>query len=733
LTIPSTPSSATYTFATSVASGSTYNVTVFSQPTGETCTTSNGSGTIGSSNVTATVSCAPIDYIISGTVSDLLSTNSIVLQDNGADPTTVTYPATGFSFTTKIASGSDYNVTVQTQPTGQACTVANGSGTVSGANVSNVVVTCGTNSYSIGGTLSGLAATESVTLQDNSGDNLTLSANGSFTFGTLIPENGAYSVSVLTQPAGQLCSVTHGAGTAAGSDVTNVSVICANTYTVGGTVTGLSSGTLIIKDNLTDSLSITTNGSFTFGTPIAQGAAYSVTVGTQPTGQTCTVSAGSGTMGGANVTNVKIVCEGDWIWMSGAKVEGAAGNYGTKGVIAASNIPGARYSSMTWSANGTLWLFGGAGYASSTNVYYNDLWQYTPTNGWVWMTGLSTTDASGTYSSGTPGNNTPGARSGGVTWVDSSGNLWLFGGYGFDSNGTLGYLNDLWTYTPSVTGGTWTWVGGSDVVNVAGSYGTPGLSSNIPGARSGAVSWTDTSGNFWLFGGAGEAQSGSGFLNDLWRYSPSLGLWTWVTGSSSADAGGNYGTLGTPGARHVASGWVDSNGNLWLFGGQGYDGSSNEGYMNDLWMFSTSVPQWNFVAGSSTVSALANYGTKGVPASTNVPGARGSADSWADASGNLWLFGGSAFNASGAQGNANDLWSYNIASGEWTWVAGSQTLGAEGNYGTKGTAAPTNVPGARYSAVAWIDASGNFWLFGGEGVDGSDNLGVLNDLWEYVP
>jgi hypothetical protein len=55
----------------------------------------------------------------------------------------------------------------------------------------------------------------------------------------------------------------------------------------------------------------------------------------------------------------------------------------------------------------------------------------------------------------------------GQSWIDSSGNLWLFGGYGYDSTGSVGKLNDLWQYSPS--SGQWTWVGGEDAANASGS------------------------------------------------------------------------------------------------------------------------------------------------------------------------------------------------------------------------------------------------------------------------
>ena len=64
----------------------------------------------------------------------------------------------------------------------------------------------------------------------------------------------------------------------------------------------------MLQDNGGDNLSVTANGSFTFATPLAIGAAYAVTVKTNPSGQTCTVSNGSGTIGSANVTSVAVTC-----------------------------------------------------------------------------------------------------------------------------------------------------------------------------------------------------------------------------------------------------------------------------------------------------------------------------------------------------------------------------------------------------------------------------------------
>lgn len=103
----------------------------------------------------------------------------------------------------------------------------------SGATSSNYAITYvqGTltitpSQHSLGGTVSGLATGTSVVLQNNGGDALTLGANGAFTFLSPVPHGSAYSVTVLTQPAGQTCSVQQGVGTMGTANVSNVTVAC---------------------------------------------------------------------------------------------------------------------------------------------------------------------------------------------------------------------------------------------------------------------------------------------------------------------------------------------------------------------------------------------------------------------------------------------------------------------------------------------------------------------------
>jgi len=64
-------------------------------------------------------------------------------------------------------------------------------------------------------------------------------------------------------------------------------------------------------------------------------------------------------------------------------------------------------------------------------------------------------------------------------------------------------------------------------------------------------------------------------------------------------------------------------------------------------------------------------------------------------------------------------------------VSGAETINASGVYGTLGTGATANVPGARGGAISWTDSAGNLWLFGGYGFDSGGTNGNLNDLWQY--
>ena len=170
------------------------------------------------------------------------------------------------------------------------------------------------NTYTISGTISGLT-NGSVTLSINNTYPIIVSQNGAFVFPNALPTGTPYAITVMVPPSGQNCTVTGGssgggAGTISNANVTDIVVTCAtNSYTISGTVTGLGSGkSVILKLNGSNSLTVSTNGAFSFTTSILSGSTYSVTVGTQPTGQTASVINGAGTILGSNINNVIVNC-----------------------------------------------------------------------------------------------------------------------------------------------------------------------------------------------------------------------------------------------------------------------------------------------------------------------------------------------------------------------------------------------------------------------------------------
>jgi len=265
------------------------------------------------------VSLAPaVDtYSVGGTVSGLTG-SGLVLQNNAADDLPVAADGP-FTFVTELADAATYAVTVSTQPSGQTCSVSNGNGTITAANVTDVAVTCVDDvvpTYTVGGTVSGLTGTGLV-LQNNAADDLPVAADGPFTFVTELADAASYAVTVSSQPTGQTCGVTNGSGQIAAANVTNVAVTCVNdvvpTYSVGGTVSGLTGTGLVLQNNGIDDLLVAVDGSFGFATELTDGATYAVTVLTQPTGQTCSVSNGSGTITQSDVIGIVVTCVDDVI------------------------------------------------------------------------------------------------------------------------------------------------------------------------------------------------------------------------------------------------------------------------------------------------------------------------------------------------------------------------------------------------------------------------------------
>jgi len=237
-----------------------------------------------------------------------------------------------------------------------------------------------------------------------------------------------------------------------------------------------------------------------------------------------------------------------------------------------------------------------------------------------------------------------------------------------------------------------------------------------------------------------DSTGGVGSLSDLWRYSPSTHEWTWISGGNGVNAAGVYGTQATasasnaPGARYSASSWIDPSGDLWLFGGYGYDATGTQGELNDLWEYVPSSGQWTWVGGDAVANAAAIFGTLGVASASDVPGGRQAANSWSDSSGNLWLFGGLGYDSNGGVGNLNDLWQYSPSNNEWTWFSGGTGAGTMPRASTARRARRGRQRAGRARFQQLLDrfvrqpvAVRRKWL------RLNRVLGYLNDLWQYNP
>lgn len=292
-----------FTFSQSVAQSKVYAVTVGTQPAGQTCTVTAGSGTVATANVTnVTVACVANTYALGGNV-DGLARGTIVLRNDGGNDVTVGNGA--FSFPAKVAYRGKIAVTVVAQPAGQVCTVTGGTGTMGAGDIRNVAVTCVSNAYSVGGTVSGLKGAIGLA---NGADRITVDGNGAFTFPSARPYDSDYAASITSQPAGQSCAITGASGTVPAGNVTSIGVTCTdNAYAVGGNVTGLS-GSVSLTLNGGNARTLSASGAFSFATPVGYTQPYVVAVSSQPANQTCTVANERGTMGAGDVTSVAVSC-----------------------------------------------------------------------------------------------------------------------------------------------------------------------------------------------------------------------------------------------------------------------------------------------------------------------------------------------------------------------------------------------------------------------------------------
>ncbi len=322
-------------------SGTVYNITVSAQPTrpSQSCAVTGGNGAIGSADVPGiTVTCATNRYALGGTASGLTGAG-LVLSSPGLPDLSVPSGSSSFSFQGGIPSGSSYAVTVKTQPSNpaQTCIVTNGTGTVGTSDVLDLAVTCSTNLYRVGGSVTGLSGYGLVVASPGQPDLKISSTASSFAFDTAVPQGTPYVVTVKAQPEGpfQTCAVTGGAGTVGAADVSTIAIACTtNTYAVRGSVTGLVGTGLQLATPGASPVAVPAGATSYRFPAIPSGTAYAVTVATQPTGptQTCEVVNASGVVESADVNGVDVTC--------------VTSSYGLAGVVSGLVGTGLRLSSV---------------------------------------------------------------------------------------------------------------------------------------------------------------------------------------------------------------------------------------------------------------------------------------------------------------------------------------------------------------------------------------------------
>ena len=303
------------TFATQLNNGDPYVVSIQTPPSGKICNLEGATGVIsGGASPQVTISCALSStptYTVGGAVTGLNGAG-LQLKLNGSEVVAINAGVASYTFSTALPSNSWLNATVDKQPSGQICTISNASQYISIANITNVNVICSNGPHVISGSVTGLKGAGLVLLQDGV-ESLSISNSGVFSFPTALSDGMNYSVTVKTHPAGQTCTVYRGSGTGITSSITNILAGCVdNAYEIGSKLSGYNSTTpLSLSLNGIYQLDFTDNWLYStkvFNTYLKDGATYNVTILAQPYGQICTLTNPSGTVQGANITNISASC-----------------------------------------------------------------------------------------------------------------------------------------------------------------------------------------------------------------------------------------------------------------------------------------------------------------------------------------------------------------------------------------------------------------------------------------
>lgn len=259
--------------------------------------------------------------------------------------------------------------------------------------------------------------------------------------------------------------------------------------------------------------------------------------------------------------------------------------------------PSPRADAVVWCMQTKLMIFGGI---SETFDQLDDMWEFSLIDlKWRQEKLSSELHREGIIR---PSVVYPAGRSGAASWVGHNQQLYMFSGNvknknKIDSHHNAGFSTDLWNFDCKKN--TWTVVMGNPNKCIEGYYGKKGYANekNIPGCRRGTVSWTDSEGHLWMFGGEGASsdprtiskEMPDVILNDLWYFDLDYKMWSWMGGSNKASDPGSYGTADNefergryPSCRTDAMSFNMWN-ELYVVGGIGHDSSKAFSLLDDVW------------------------------------------------------------------------------------------------------------------------------------------------------
>eukprot|EP01119_Soliformovum_irregulare_P001719 TRINITY_DN1146_c0_g1_i1.p1 TRINITY_DN1146_c0_g1~~TRINITY_DN1146_c0_g1_i1.p1 ORF type:complete len:766 (-),score=186.35 TRINITY_DN1146_c0_g1_i1:107-2404(-) len=387
----------------------------------------------------------------------------------------------------------------------------------------------------------------------------------------------------------------------------------------------------------------------------------------------------------------------EWIWIGG----GNGTSRGSDG-----SPPPRTESQFSLSMDGeTFWIWGGRSTLNNQDVWLSDLWAYEKTK-WVWKGGSNQTNQA-TIPTGA--NAVPSSRDRACLAIDSSSNVYLFGGRDYNA----GFLNDLWIFDSNQN--SW-----RQITPVSDPQWNGLGQKGIPSSRLGSQCWIDpTSNTFILYGGAGNPKNSSfadawtSALADMWEYRD--GAWYMVSGYDVPNVPSAYSGIQNPGSRAGSLLTVTSDA-AYFFGGKI---NSNEDMKSDLWEWNFAEKSWKFLFGREDINVYSNFSLGNV----SIIGSRSNGALWIDSNGTFWIYGGE-----GWDGDSRTWLSdfYKIEGGVSTCVGGSAGGWVSPVYNMIGE----SFPGNRARPAYWMDSQNNMYLFGGQ-VASVDGEPYRNDLWRY--